>query len=332
MNAEVTITTSSSNKWEAPILNWVSSQLGSQITQIDDYEILRGESIDGCLIKANTQQGNYYIKAVGRYMEHEPRILKLLSQLTKHHVPEIIGFDDDLHWILMKEVQGHTLDQQNSALYYKDMLSCYAQMQIQLSKHVDKFLILNTPIWELDDIKNSVESFKYEFFDLMSYTDNPISSSSFDRVADLLTTLITSLNAYNIPSTLVHGDFHLSNIIVTDNNVYKFIDWNEGYIGHPFYVLADFLAYIGSLQPKPTYSSDELCHAYLHKWSNYLSLSNNIYDVYKIARPIAVLRYAMRCIQCDHLYGDNSIESKRYLANYMKSLFKQISQYAQLAV
>ena len=61
---------------------------------------------------------------------------------------------------------------------------------------------------------------------------------------------IEELAACGVPETLVHGDFHHGNVIVSDDGSLVIIDWTDGCVAHPFFDLATFIDAAQRTEPR----------------------------------------------------------------------------------
>jgi aminoglycoside phosphotransferase (APT) family kinase protein len=95
------------------------------------------------------------------------------------------------------------------------------------------------------------------------------------------------LSAYEIPSTIDHGDFWPSNVFVTRTSG-RIIDWTDATITHPFFSLAPMRLAFGFDRRRA--GLEQLKAAYLEPWGGAARLGL----AFDFAQPLAALYYAAK--------------------------------------
>jgi hypothetical protein len=83
--------------------------------------------------------------------------------------------------------------------------------------------------------KNANGLFAYiaEAMSLQTSTKVPrIGAGRLKEMRNILEKLCDHVERLDIPSTILHGDMNLGNLVFTEDHC-QFIDWCEGYVGHP---------------------------------------------------------------------------------------------------
>ncbi|MCY3412292.1 MAG: aminoglycoside phosphotransferase family protein [Candidatus Heimdallarchaeota archaeon] len=92
---------------------------------------------------------------------------------------------------------------------------------------------------------------------------------------DRLDSLLEEFSWPESPNRLIHGDFHLGNILISDD--YYIIDWEFACMGDPLYDLAYLIVYFLSETNNLTQQSfDTLCRPYLDK----LSINHDLFNTW----------------------------------------------------
>ena len=108
-----------------------------------------------------------------------------------------------------------------------------------------------------------------------------------------LQTLCETLSQFGIPETLQHDDFHDANIFVAQDG-FRFFDWAESSIAHPFFSLVVSLRSI-AYRFKLKEASVEICELedlYLREWQVYASL-DRLREACALAMSIGRLNRAL---------------------------------------
>jgi Ser/Thr protein kinase RdoA (MazF antagonist) len=105
-----------------------------------------------------------------------------------------------------------------------------------------------------------------------------------------LHTMCHALAAYRIPQTLVHGDLHPGNI-AGGQGAFRFFDWTDGCIAHPFFDLVVMLA-DAAVRPDASEVCPRLCDSYLALWTAYEPLAR-AQEAWQLAEPLGALHHAV---------------------------------------
>ena len=145
-------------------------------------------------------------------------------------VPEVVATDADRGWMLMRELDGKSA----RGLQALDGMRVAARIQRAWLGRERELGSFGCRQRGLDELRSE---------------------------APQLAPLCDELEALGIPDTLVHGDLHHGNMLVSGERT-AVIDWSDAAIGHPFLDLAPAL-WIGEEH------RDALADAYLEGWSEF---------------------------------------------------------------
>src|SRR5262249_7044595 len=105
-----------------------------------------------------------------------------------------------------------------------------------------------------------------------------------------LTTMCHALADYRVPYTLVHGDIHPGDIAY-HHGTYRFFDWTDACIAHPFFDALPILLEAQAL-PDAAGASSHMLEGYLELWTAYESLER-LRQVWALAQPLGALHQAI---------------------------------------
>jgi aminoglycoside phosphotransferase (APT) family kinase protein len=191
------------------------------------------ESTRGCFVLKRTK-GEQYCS----WLAQEVRVLNgLRNTNTKLPIPAVYHAieqkDENQAWALLQYFEGETLRQalfkENNTDKRHEMLFNFGVLLSKIHSTPCPAELNGDSVW-LDEMLRRAE------FNLEHY--------SVDGTADLLQFLKTN-RPLPIPSTFIHGDFTIDNVLVCDGKIASVIDWSGGGFGDPRYDLS--LA----IRPKP---------------------------------------------------------------------------------
>jgi Ser/Thr protein kinase RdoA (MazF antagonist) len=67
---------------------------------------------------------------------------------------------------------------------------------------------------------------------------HPEERAALVRALPRLNTLLDELNALPIPPALIHGDLHVGNVALVNDQI-QFFDWTDAAVSHPFFDIFD---------------------------------------------------------------------------------------------
>jgi hypothetical protein len=174
--------------------------------------------------------GPVFFKAVFSLFAPEPSVAEALARENPGDVPEVVATDVERGWILMRELDGKSARGEQAL----EGMRTTARIQRAWEQREHELGSLGCRRRELQELA----------------TEAPALASLCDRLA-----------AYGIPESIVHGDLHHGNMLVTGDRT-AVIDWSDAAIGHPFLDLAPVL-WIGEKH------RDALSEAYVEAWSDF---------------------------------------------------------------
>jgi hypothetical protein len=279
---------------------WIVDRLGLSVRSQDErpdsisIEPLRG------LLKIRTPDGLFYFKALRGIHRHEQKLTCLLAGLYPSNFPEVICADDEKGWVLMRDVGGDLLDDLHTTKYFEEAISSFARLQIECVKHAATLLACECPDYRLESIALNVESF-FQYLSTWEANNEQVDDvrrqMDFPTLTERLVGRCERVKEDNIPATLCHGDLNLGNVFARCGQ-YIFIDWAEGYVGHPFFTPLEYFNIVKRDRGAETANIPALRAAYLKPWSEALQLdASRLVKLLDLSRPLGMLRIAMRLVE-----------------------------------
>jgi hypothetical protein len=215
-------------------------------------------------------------------------------------LPEVISADDKRGWLLMRDVSGSLLDNLYEIKHFEEAIGNFARFQIECIKHADALLACGCPDYRLESISLNIESF-FEYLSAWEVNneeaDGIRKQVDFPTLIDRLAERCERIKEGCIPPTLCHGDLNLGNIFARCGQ-YIFIDWAEGYLGHPFFTPLEYFNIVKRDRGVETANIPALRLAYLKPWSESLQIgAANLVKLLDLSRPFGMLRIAMRLVE-----------------------------------
>lgn len=186
-----------------------------------------------------TDRGFVFLKKVPPALSIEPRIINILHNKFRAHVPKIIAINNEQHCFLMHDagIQLHK--------YFKDNFKMeiliqtvqeYVALQINSSKNINLFLDIGVPDWRLEKLPTLYNNLIAEESLLI---DDGLTKDELIQLRKLepkLSSICEKLSQYKINETFCHADYHDKNILIdTDTLQTTLIDLGEVLITHPFF-------------------------------------------------------------------------------------------------
>ncbi|MFB2970638.1 phosphotransferase family protein [Aerosakkonema sp. BLCC-F183] len=256
--------------WFERVSAWIEAQLNHLgISAISPIEQLRAWGIS-CIMRVNTTAGNIYFKALPNVLANDALFTQSLAASYPDNLPKILAVEPEQHWILMRDFGGTILSENSDIARWEASLRLYAKIQINEASRVDKLLALGWPDRRIYKLPFHIEMLLSDTEALLAGDFIIIEDDDIEELRGLIPqfqAMCEALASYNIPQTIVHGDFWAKNVVVTDNN-YIYFDWPTGAIAHPFFDIVNFL-YIEKYVPDIPDVRTHLRNIYLENWTIY---------------------------------------------------------------
>jgi hypothetical protein len=270
------------NGWYQKAKRWIERELdnhGYPYTAVEQYKHW-GLS---ALLRAETNRGLIFFKIANNFplFAHEPKIMEKLSQLFPKFVPAPLAVNYPERWMLMPDFGKPVRESAPNKELLLRLARDYAKLQQETSSPDMHRILEEAGCFNrrLNILEQQIEPM---FLDEMSYSALEAEEmSAWKACRPKLIALCQALAQYNIPHTLVHGDFHAGNVAFRGDDLLIF-DWTDACIAHPFFDLPVYLDFDGGD------NQDEIRQAYLAEWLSYEPMER-LEQAYRLAELGAAL-------------------------------------------
>ncbi|BAY80756.1 hypothetical protein NIES267_02210 [Calothrix parasitica NIES-267] len=302
--------------WLDAASQWIEAQLQDLVyQQLSPVECIKTWGIS-CILRVRTNHGNLYLKEASTLplFCNEPVVTKELKKIFPEHIPTVLSINSERHWMLLADF-GEPIGKVPVKIK-KDVYRLLAQIQMKSVEHIDNLLNVGCLDRRLEKLATQID---YLFNDEIVLSQ--LKEAEIERlikIAPYLKNLCSQLAEYKIPQTLVHGDLHLGNVAL-DNDNYLLFDWTDSCIAHPFFDMFQFYfrRYYNPLSPIKAVRDE-----YLNQWTVYESKSR-VLEAWKSAKPLCALHHAVT-----YQYISNCLEPRekqlfsKALGDFLQELLK----------
>ena len=216
------------------------------------------------VLRAPTADGDVWLKAGGPGMDFEAGLYELLHRLVPQHVLAPIATNVDRGWVLLPDggpTLGVRLEGEALTEALCDALAQYAGLQRALAPHANALLALG-----LQDMRPVVLPDRFEEALAVAAArttaqDRPL-LDRLERLRPTVARWCATLEASPLPATVDHNDLHDRNVLQGDHGAYRFYDWGDSVVAHPF---ASMLLPLSMQSPGGV---ERLRDAYLSAWQD----------------------------------------------------------------
>ena len=182
-------------------------------------------------LRAGTTGGPVWLKAPGSGTVSEVPLYAILARVVPEHVLVPLAIDTDRGWVLLPD-GGPTLGARNSPREsLVGALAVYGRMQRALEPHVEEMLAGGVA-----DMRPAAMPERLEEA-LAVVAAHPDGGDLHERLAAERPRILAwfdELAASPIPASLDHNDLHMFNVLGAGGDGYKFYDWGDAVVAHPF--------------------------------------------------------------------------------------------------
>jgi hypothetical protein len=260
--------------WRDAALEWAVEQLGRAELEPDGEPEQPHVRVWSTAFRLPLRGGGAaWLKSVGPGSAQEPVIAGALGRWTPEHVLVPLAVEPARRLLLLPD-GGRTLRSSGGDLTgWSAMLQAYARLQLDLVPRAEALLCLGVPDTRPGGLSGLVD-------DLFADDEAQLVGRSGGLAAEVRRRLLAGrgdlvaacreLADGGVPATLQHDDLHDANVFVGDGR-YRFFDWGDASVSHPFLSLLVALRMAGRALGLP--DGDPGLHrlrdAYLEPWSRY---------------------------------------------------------------
>lgn len=289
--------------WQDEAHDWIKHHAAANGWTLEgEIEIVRKWCI-ACVIKAPTSAGHLYFKASPPTFARETAITSLLSRHFPIHIPTVVASHDAHHWLLLRDFGGTLLGDSKNVADWERAMRDFAALQVAMSGQIEALFQCDAMDYRLEVLP---EKLAVLLADEELLKPNQITAEEIERVHSLvprINAMIEEMKGYNLPATIVHGDFHPWNIAVKEDRTI-FFDWKDAAVGHPFYDFAPLPLNIirRRIFPDQPEVIAHLREAYLAGWTSFAPVET-LRRALLLGEALGVLqkalnyRHLLRCLE-----------------------------------
>jgi hypothetical protein len=285
--------------WQEEVQAWINLQLarhGLALTGEIQQPHLRPWST---VLTVPAEGGRLYFKATAPYLAYEPALTAFLAELRPDVTPDLLAVEPRRGWLLMRDsgVPLRTfIKAEKSLARWQGILPLYVGLQKEMAPRAAEILALGV-------LDRRLETLPAQFARLIAdepslLVDQPEGLTSADcrrlqASVGEFERMCRELEAFGIPPTLHHDDFHDGNLFLQGERVI-FTDWGESAVTHPFFTLVVLLRGAENsldLQPEAPELA-QLRDWYLAQWTDYAPLAA-LQPVVRLAQQIGLVNRAL---------------------------------------
>ena len=223
-----------------------------------------------------TDAGPVWFKANNPGTVHEAGLLAVLAELAPDHLLAPIAVDAARGWSLLPD-GGASLRElvggQPDLDHWEHALTAYAALQRAVAQRVEGLLALGVPDHRPERLPALLSDLLDDWESLRIGADGGLSTETYDRLRAELPAYADRcrrLAEIGVPATIQHDDLHDGNIFATPAGGYRFFDWGDASVAHPFGTLLVTLRsirYASEREPGGP-ALTRLRDAYLEPWTD----------------------------------------------------------------
>jgi hypothetical protein len=216
--------------WLAEAEDWIRARV--ELTgELDQFHVRPWSTV----IRVPTEAENLYFKAAGGGFEFEVALSTRLFELAPDRVTALVDVDLDRAWMLMRDAGTRLREVVSSPAdlhHWEAALPRYAELQIAAAHLADNLVALGVPDARLSLMPR----------ELATVLASPVRGLTPDEHERALAALpgfeamCGELSSYGIPETIQHDDLHDGQVFL-QNTCYRFSDWGDSCVSHPFHSL-----------------------------------------------------------------------------------------------
>jgi hypothetical protein len=234
--------------WIDEAIAWVESKTGRSLCPKAGAEQHNAGGAFTLLHLLMEDGSGYWLKATGAPNSHERQITALLSTLCPARLPHIVAQKPEWNaWLMTGGACGLTSlpsDPDDLVELLGHAVQSLAELQIETVGQESLLFGAGAFDQRLDVVRRNVDGlFAYvaEAMSLQTSTKAPqIEAGRLKELREILQKACDHAERMGIPPTILHGDMNLGNLVFTEGRC-QFIDWSEGYVGHPLVTLQHLL-------------------------------------------------------------------------------------------
>lgn len=216
--------------WHARATGWIRAALEDAGRSAGgDIEIRRLWGISATARVAAADGSVAWFKAVFPHFAAEVPITRFLESVAPNAGPHVIASDDDAGWLLLDDVGGEPIGLEASEEQLASAIRSLVRIQAAMVGREGELRAAGVADRPLRLLADDVAAAMRE----PAAIEGPqVTPERLGRVVDWVRRQSDWLASLGLPDTLLHGDFHVFNVIERDGAP-VIIDWSDAALSHP---------------------------------------------------------------------------------------------------
>lgn len=262
--------------WRAEADAWIDARLqaaGLASTGPIEEERIRPWA---AVLRVPTNEGLLYFKANEEKSAHEAALTERLIRRRPDLLPEVVASDEESGWMLLRDAGpqlSSILEVDRDLRYWLEALPLYADLQIDTAPDAAELA-------ELIPLDRRLATMPGHYATLAAARDalrvglaEGLTEDEFRRLRELepqVRTWYEQLAGASIPESIQNDDFSHGSIFVGTGG-YRFLDWGDACVSHPFFTLTVTLRVVEWVHELPPGSAEteRVRDAYLEPWTRF---------------------------------------------------------------
>lgn len=230
--------------WLDDVRAWVAAALGEDQAELT-FTLVRGMAW-AAVYRVESPGRVTYFKACAQTQYYEPPLLAYLTERAAGHVVPALAVDAERGWMLLPE-GGRTLadlklsDPRDVFAAWSDVLSAAASLQRATETDTRQLLAMGVPDARFSALPALFDELLRDPARLWVGAEQALTAAEYDDLLLLggrLRRLFERAAAVGIPDAFVHEEAHQWHVFVNEKasgpDRYRFFDWGDVCISHPF--------------------------------------------------------------------------------------------------
>lgn len=311
--------------WLRVVTEWVAAQAAAIGLSLTGNFRQFNASQTFSLLSFETDGPALWFKAVGEPNVHEFALTLYLAKLFPHFVPRVIASRPDWKAWLSLEAEGAHLGDTTPLSTWQRAFATLADLQVASYGHGLRLIDAGCRDLRVSSLLHLVDPFFDRMAELMELqtkpAPQPLAGGEIRALAAEVRSSLQELNACEIGSVIGHLDLNPGNILVSTERC-LFLDWAEGYVGHPFFTFQYLLEHWRRFHLKESHSQKTLVSQYAFVWQAFASPDD-------ITKSLALTPLLAAFAHATVLGWNNSDACHRgATAGYLRSLVRRMKREA----
>lgn len=283
--------------WQKQAHDWIRAEAGRQSIQVTAPIEQPHAYAWSTVMKIPTDAGWLYFKATAPETLYESALTQCLAGWQPDCMPALLAVDTARGWMLMRdggEQLRASIRPRQDIRPWEPVITRYAELQIELTRHVPEILALGIPDRRLASLPGFYAQILNDEPSLMIDQEKGLTSAEFQQLQALtprFAQICSDLAAVGLPESLDHGDFHDGNVLLRNGKI-TFFDWGDASLTHPFVSLRTFFVSIEIALQLDDYSFTPemaaLLERYLLPWQEFAPRAT-LQSAYRLSKPVAAI-------------------------------------------